>query len=440
MSMMVRSASPVYIRRIASLTSGQALEARGTDARDGRRMSMSNPLQDPGFFRNPYPTFAALRNASPVQKVPGGGDRSGYLVTGYAEAREAFADPRLSKDTQRFFAGRETGRNLHPAVSHSMLATDPPQHTRLRSLVTKAFTTGAVARLRPYIASVTDELLDAWAPGKQTDVIESLAVPLPVTVICQLLGVPEADRAAVRAWSNELFAAGQPERIDSASHAVAGYLADLIASKRRAPDDSLLNDLIRARDGQDRLSEDELVSLAVLLLVAGHETTTNLIGNGLLALLKTPDSLHRLRKEPDLVDAAVDELLRLDSPVSIATFRFTTEAISLGGTEIPAGSPVLIAPGAANRDPARFTEPDRLDLDRALARDRDRDRDTRGHLAFGHGIHRCLGAPLARAEGEIAFRTIVTRFPRLRLAVPTSELEWRHTRLVRGLRSLPVLP
>ncbi|MFJ1702124.1 cytochrome P450 [Kitasatospora sp. NPDC088346] len=391
---------------------------------------MSNPLQDPGFLRDPYPTFAALRSASPVQKVPGGGGRSSYLVTGYAEAREAFTHPHLSKDTAAFFAGKDTGRNLHPAVSQSMLATDPPQHTRLRSLVTKAFTPGAVARLRPYIASVADELLDQWVPGEPTDAIESLAVPLPVTVICQLLGVPNADRAAVRTWSNELFAAGQPERIDSASHAVAGYLADLIAAKRRTPDDSLLDDLIRARDGEDRLSEDELVSLAVLLLVAGHETTTNLIGNGLLALLRTPDSWHRLCEEPDLVDAAVDELLRFDSPVSMATFRFATQSISLGGTEIPAGSPVLIAPGAANRDPARFPDPDRLDLDR----------NTKGHLAFGHGIHRCLGAPLARTEGGIALRALVTRFPQLRLAVPAEELEWRHTRLMRGPVSLPILP
>ncbi|MFI9328960.1 cytochrome P450 [Kitasatospora sp. NPDC052868] len=391
---------------------------------------MGNPLQDPGFFRDPYPAFAALRSVSPVQEVPGAGGRSSYLVTGYAEAREAFTDPRLSKDTAAFFAGKDTGRNLHPAVSRSMLATDPPQHTRLRSLVTKAFTPGAVARLRPYIATVTDELLDAWVPGEPVDAIEGLAVPLPVTVICQLLGVPDADRAAVRTWSNELFAAGQPDRIDSASHAVAGFMADLIAAKRRTPDDSLLDDLIRARDGEDRLGEDELVSLAVLLLVAGHETTTNLIGNGLLALLRTPDSLQRLRDEPGLVDPAVDELLRLDPPVSTATFRFTTEAVSLGGTEIPAGCPVLIAPGAANRDPARFPDPDRLDLDR----------DARGQLAFGHGIHRCLGAPLARAEGEIALRRIATRFPRLRLAVPGAELHWRHTRLMRGLESLPVLP
>ncbi|MFG2818519.1 cytochrome P450 [Kitasatospora sp. NPDC048365] len=391
---------------------------------------MSNPLQDPEFLRNPYPTFAALRSASPVQQVPGGGGRSSYLVTGHAEAREAFADPRLSKDTARFFAGRDTGRNLHPAVSRSMLATDPPQHTRLRGLVAKSFTSGAVARLQPYIESVTDELLDAWVPGDRTDAVASLAAPLPVTVICQLLGVPEADRTAVRSWSNDLFAAGRPDRIDAASHAVADYLAGLVAAKRRSPDDSLLTELIRVRDGGDRLGEDELVSLAALLLVAGHETTTNLIGNGLLALLRTPEALRRLHRNPDLVGTAVDELLRLDSPVSTATFRFATEDITLGGTEIPAGSPVLIAPGAANRDPARFPEPDRLDLDR----------DTTGHLAFGHGIHRCLGAPLARAEATVALRALLARFPAIRLAVPAEDLEWRHTRLMRGLVSLPVLP
>lgn len=338
--------------------------ADDTDSRDGVRTTMANLLQDPEFFQNPYPTYAALRSLGPVQPVPAGNGPARYLVTGYAEARAAFTDQRLSKDTARFFAGKDTGRNLHPAVSHSMLATDPPQHTRLRGLVTKAFTPGAIAKLRPYIESVVDEYLDNWTAGERVDAMESLAVPLPVTVICQMLGVPEADRAQVRAWSNDLFAAGQPERIDSASHAVAGYLADLIDARRRTPDDGLLTDLIRARDGQDRLSEDELVSLAVLLLVAGHETTTNLIGNGLLALLRTPELFHQLCEQPHLVGATVDELLRLDSPVSIATFRFATETISIGGAQIPAGSPVLISAGAANRDPGRFAEPDRLDLNR----------------------------------------------------------------------------
>ncbi|PGH49703.1 cytochrome P450 [Streptomyces sp. Ru87] len=390
---------------------------------------MSDPLQDSRFFQNPYETYARLRAGAPVQKVPtGSGGRYSYLVTGYAEAREAFADPRLSKDTARFFAGQPSRRNLHPAVSQTMLASDPPQHTRLRRLVAGAFTKGTVEGLRPYIQQVTNGLLDSWEQHGQADLVEDLAVPLPVTVICEMLGVPEADRLDVRQWSNDLFAAGEPDRIDTASHEVADYMTALVEAKRRSPDDSLLHDLIAARDGDDRLSEDELVSLAVLLLVAGHETTTNFIGNAALALLQTPKVLARMRDAPELIRPLLDELLRYDSPVGIATFRYSTEELTLGGVQIPAGVPVLIAPGAANRDPDRFPEPDRLDPDR----------DAAGHLAFGHGIHRCVGAPLARAEGEIALRTLFGRFPRLRLKVPAEELEWRRTRLMRGMVALPV--
>jgi len=390
---------------------------------------VTDPLQDPRFFADPYPTYARLRNAAPVQQVPtGSAGRFSYLVTGYAEAREAFTDPRLSKNTARFFAGRLSDRDLHPAVSQNMLATDPPEHARLRALVTKAFSTGAVAKLRPCIAGLVDELLDAWPEHGPVDLVAGLAVPLPVTVICEMLAVPEADREQVHAWSGELFAAGDPRRIDVASQAVGTYMTDLVAARRGFPGESLLDDLIAVRDGQDRLTEDELVSLAVLLLVAGHETTTNFIGNAALALLQHPESLARLKAEPELFGTALDELLRFDSPVWIATFRYSAEALTLGGTDIPAGVPVLIAPGAANRDPARFPDPDRVDLDRGAP----------GHLAFGHGIHRCLGAPLARAEGELALRAVFARFPDVRLARPVEQLEWRHTRLTRGLTSLPV--
>ncbi|MFD5074398.1 cytochrome P450 [Streptomyces sp. NPDC058371] len=390
---------------------------------------MSNPLQGPEFHHNPYPAYAQLRSSGPVQKVPTGNGRYSYLITGYAEARAAFVDPRLSKNTARFFADQPSQRNLHPAVSRTMLATDPPQHARLRRLVTQAFTRGTVDRLRPYIQQVTTELVDAFLPDGRADLVEDLAVPLPVTVICHMLGVPEADRPAVRRWSNDLFAAGQPARIDAASHDLAEFMAGLVETKRRAPDDSLLTDLIAARDGRDALDESELVSLAVLLLVAGHETTTNLIGNATLALLQHPDSLAQLREAPELMGTVLDELLRFDSPVGIATFRYSTESLTLGGTDIPPGVPVLIAPGAANRDPAHFPDPDRLDLDR----------EAKDHLAFGHGIHRCLGAPLARAEAEIALDTLLTRCGRLRLAVPAEDLQWRHTRLMRGLESLPVV-
>ncbi|MBC2874274.1 MULTISPECIES: cytochrome P450 family protein [Streptomyces] len=391
---------------------------------------MSDPLSSPEFLRDPYPFYDELRAASPVRRTatgPGGGP--GYLVTGYAEAKAAFTEPGLSKDTARFFAGRPSGRDLHPAVARTMLATDPPEHTRLRRLVTEAFTAGAVDRLRPYLRDTVDRLLDALPDGGEADLVAGLAVPLPVAVICRLLGVPEADRARVRAWSDDLFAAGRPERIDAASHAVAGYLAGLVEAKRRAPDDSLLSGLVAVRDTDgDRLGEEELVSLAVLLLIAGHETTTNFIGNAVLALLRHPELVDRVRAEPDRTGEVLEELLRYDSPVGIATFRYTTRPVTLGGTEIPAGVPVLISPGAANRDPARYPRPDRPDPDRGA----------RGHLAFGHGVHRCPGASLALAEAETAVRALLARFPGLRLAVGADELRWRRTRLMRGLEALPV--
>ncbi|MFJ5224874.1 cytochrome P450 [Streptomyces sp. NPDC088400] len=390
---------------------------------------MSNSLQDPYFLRDPYPAYAKLRSTSPVQAIPtGSGGHNSYLVTGYAEARQALGDPRLSKDTAAFFADKPSRRNLHPAVAQTMLAGDPPRHTRLRRLVTKAFTTGAVTQLRPYIAQVTDALLDHWPAGGEADLVAGLAAPLPVIVICELLGVPETDRSEVQRWSAELFAAGKPDVIDAASHAMADYMASLISAKRRQPGDALLDRLISARDGEDQLSEDELVSLAVLLLVAGHETTTNFVGNAVLALLQHPTELERLRDNPDRVPTALDELLRFDSPISTATFRYATEDITLGDTPIPAGAPVQVAPGAANRDPERFPSPDQLDLGREAG----------GHLAFGHGIHRCLGAPLAKAEAEIALRALLIRFPRMRLSVPSDQLRWRHTRLMRGLASLPL--
>ncbi|MDH6455388.1 MULTISPECIES: cytochrome P450 [unclassified Streptomyces] len=391
---------------------------------------MTDPTQDPRFLQDPYPTYAAMRSSCPVQPLPtGSGGHPGYVVTGYAEAREALGDARLSKDTAAFFAGKKSRRRLHPAVAHTMLATDPPRHTRLRKVVTKAFTNGAVAQLRPFIARVTDELLDQWPVGERFDFVAALAVPLPVIVICELLGVPAGDRPAVRRWSGELFAAGRPDVIDAASHSMADYMTGLVAAKRLDPGDCLLDRLIAARDGAERLSEEELVSLAVLLLVAGHETTTNFLGNAALALLQRPAELDRLRQDPDDVPAVLDELLRFDSPVSTATFRYTTEAVTLGGVDIPAGMPVLVALGAANRDPVRFPSPDLLDLDR----------DAAAHLGFGHGIHRCVGAPLAKAEAEIALRAVLTRFPGIRLAVPSDRLRWRRTRLVRGLAALPVV-
>ncbi|GJF33376.1 cytochrome P450 [Kitasatospora sp. NE20-6] len=392
---------------------------------------MASPFADPAFHRNRYPTYTALRDTSPVVRIPMDGAGTATVVTGYDAARQAFTAP-LSKDTGAYFADKPSRRSLHPAVARTMLATDPPEHTRLRRLVTKAFTSAVVDGLRPYIRSLAEQLVSRWEPGTEADLIGDLAAPLPVIVICQLLGVPPADRDAIRGWSTDLFATGDHDRIDSASHALADCMTGLIAAKRISPDRSLLSGLIAVRDSDSgRLGEDELLSLAVLLLVAGHETTTAAIGNAVLALLQHPDELQHLVTDPHRIPTAVDELLRYDSPVSIATWRWAPEPVQLGGRETPAGSPVFVCPGAANRDPARFADPDRLDLGRP---------DSAGHLAFGHGIHRCVGAPLAHAEIEIVLRVLLGRFPGLQLAAPPDQLSWRHSRLVRGLASLPVRP
>ncbi|MFF8900377.1 cytochrome P450 [Streptomyces lydicus] len=390
-----------------------------------------NPLESAGFSRDPYPLLAALRSQGPVQRMPTGNGRTTWVVTGWAEARAALADARLSKDTARYFADRPSNRRLAPAVSRSMLATDPPHHGRLRKLAMTAFTPAAVARLAPRIRALAEELADALAARGSGDLIEEFAVPLPIAVISELLGVPEAERAAVRTWSNDLFAAAAPETVDRASHALSDYMTGLIASRRAAPGDDVLSGLIAARDEADRLSEAELVSLAVLLVVAGHETTTHLIGNGMLALLKDGALRARLRAEPALLPVAVEEFLRHDAPLTLATFRYATEPVELGGARIAAGEVVLVSPGAANRDPARFAAPDEVRLDRPDQAGR--------HLSFGHGPHHCLGAPLARLEARIAFEVLLTRFADIRPAsADWDELEWRRTRLMRGLVGLPV--
>ncbi|MFB7262224.1 cytochrome P450 [Streptomyces nojiriensis] len=387
-----------------------------------------DPLRDPRFFADPYPTYDRLREGCPVRRIPtGSGGHHAYLITGHAEAREAFTDPRLSKDTARFFADRPSNRDLHPAISRNMLASDPPVHTRHRRVATRLFTTGRVRELRPFINRVVDDLTATWRPGTDIDLVADLAVPLPVTVVCELLGVPEADRATLAARSHDLFDATDTERVDAASHHIGDYLTHLVDTARATPGDGPLHSLLRDCDAGG-LDRDETVSLAALLLVAGHETTTHFIGNALLALMRQPDALARLREAPELIPTALDELLRFDSPVSVATFRHSTEDLRVGGFDIPAGFPVLIAPGAANRDPSAFADPNHLDLDR----------DAGAHLSFGHGIHRCPGAPLARAEAEIALRTLLTRFPATRLAAPATSLPWRRTRLTRGLTTLPL--
>jgi cytochrome P450 len=392
---------------------------------------------DQGLRNDPYPLYAKVRDDGPVREVRLVDGRRAWLVTRYDEALQMLSDARLSKDFRRL---GEANPELGPSpqvpplfVGRSMLNTDPPDHTRLRTLVSGAFTTRRVEALRGRIGEIADSLLDEMATREGVvDLIAEFAFPLPITVIGELLGVPLEDWTALRGWFTTLVSSGPlVAREGSAKEAAAslfGYLVQLLDAKRAAPRDDLLSSLIGARDGERRLDDQELIATTFLLIVAGHETTVNLIANGTVALLCNPDQLAALRADLSMVPSAVEELLRYDGPVQHATFRFTTEAVDVGGITIPANQRVLVLLAAANRDPARFSDPDRLDLRRT---------DNR-HLGFGHGIHFCLGAQLARLEGQVALGSLLQRFRYLRLAVPPQELTWRHDLVLRGLSTLPV--
>ncbi|WP_418959905.1 cytochrome P450 family protein [Streptomyces tritici] len=378
------------------------------------------------FTANPYPYYAKLRAAGPVHRVrlPDGAEV--WLVVGHEEARAALNDPRLSKSPSVL------GLTMldEEVIGPNLLVVDPPDHTRLRKLVAGEFTGRRVEALRPRVQRLTDELLDAMAPAGRADLVDALAFPLPIIVICELLGIPPEDRDTFRRWSNEVVTPSGAGAEAEAVHGLASYLDELIEAKRASgPADDLLSALVaaRAEDG-DRLTLPELRGLAYLLLIAGHETTVNLIATAVRALLTHPEQLAAFRAEPALLDGVVEETLRWDGPVETATYRFSREALTLGGTEIPAYEPVLVSLASGDRDPERFADPDRFDVRR----------DPRGHLAFGHGIHYCLGAPLARLEAGIALRSLLDRFPRLALDAEPGEWEWLPGVLIRGVRRLPV--
>ena len=380
-----------------------------------------------GFTEDPHPVYAELRALGPVHRVrlpPPDEHHETWLVVGYEEARAALADPRLAKDGSRIGV-RFLDEEL---IGKYLLIADPPQHTRLRGLIAREFTMRRVEALRPRVQEITDALLDAMLPQGRADLVESFAYPLPLTVICELLGVPEIDRAGFRALSTEAVAPVSAESEYEAFVQLAAYLTDLIEDKRRAgPADDLLSSLIRttAEDG-DRLSPEELRGMAFVLLVAGHETTVNLLTSGVHALLTHPEQLAALRADMTLLDGAVEEMLRYEGPVENATFRFAAEPLDIGGTEVAAGDPVMIGLTAADRDGVKYPAPDRFDIRR----------DARGHVAFGHGIHYCLGAPLARLEARVALRSLLERCPDLALdGLPRG---WLSGMLMRGVRNLPV--
>ena len=392
------------------------------------------PLDD-AFMQDPYPIYEQLRRVGPVRRATLPRGLTVWLVTRYADARAALSSPSLGKNSKvaselfrHHIADHGDASAFPSALAMHMLNSDPPDHTRMRTLVNKAFTARTVARLRPRIEEITEELLAGMAGQDTVELLDAFAFPLPITVICELLGVPDADRGEFRSLSNTVLSQVPREELQRASAGMARYLSSLIERKRNHPGDDLLTALIEVRDHGDRLDEVELVAMAFLLMVAGHETTVNLIGNGVLALLRDPDQLAALRADPTLLPGAIEEFLRFESPVNLATTRFTTEPLVLGDVVIPEGEFVLVSLGSANRDAERFPDADRLDVTRKPA----------GHVAFGHGIHYCVGAPLARLEGQVAIGRLIARFPQLRLAAPPDELVWRNSTLIRGLLSLPV--
>ncbi|GHE79067.1 cytochrome P450 [Streptomyces longispororuber] len=379
------------------------------------------------FAGNPYAAYRLLREQGPVHRVTIADYGEVWAVVGYEEARAALADPRLSSDPSHGAPGGD-GVGVFLQAMHQM---DPPEHTRLRKLVATDFTARRVRALRPRIQAITDDLLDKALPLGRTDLIASLALPLATTVICELLGIPDADRETFHGWAAECACPADAEARAAAAGATAEYLTGLVAAKRRegSGDDVLSALACTTADEGDRLSAEELLSMAFLLFFAGHETTLHLIGNGVLALLRHPDQLDALRADWDLLDGAVEELMRYDGPVMHAPLRYTTEPVDVAGTTVPAGQPVVVVLAAASRDPRRFPEPDRFDIRR----------DARGHLGLSHGVHHCLGGPLARAETSIALRSVFERCPRIALDTDPAGLVW-HSRpsWLRGLRHLPV--
>lgn len=415
------------------------------------------------FATDPYPAYAWLRENSPVHwtKLPSGVEA--WLVTRYEDARRALADQRLSKNPDRHDvradehsmhgrSGKRSGKLAHakgktgiPGERTAELMThllniDPPDHTRLRRLVSKAFTPRRTAEFAPRVQELTDRLIDDFAAKGEADLIHDFAFPLPIYAICDLLGVPREDQDDFRDWAGMMLRHSKPGHAGGPRGGVGrsvkkmrGYLADLIHRKRAHPGDDLISGLIRAGDHGEHLTENEAAAMAFIILFAGFETTVNLIGNGMFALLRHPEQRALLQRsleagETGLLATGVEELLRYDGPVELATWRFATEPLTLGGQRIATGDPVLVVLAAADRDPERFMDPDTLDLSR---------RDNQ-HLGYGHGIHYCLGAPLARVEGQTALATLLTRLPDVRLAGESSDLRWRGGLIMRGLRTLPV--
>ena len=390
-----------------------------------------NDLFSPTEVDARHAAYARLARLGPLQPVVMPHGSKAWLVTGYEEARALLTDPRVMKlsPSHGAFAKRlppEVARGIH----HHMLYSNPPDHTRLRRLVSGAFTKRRVEHMAPYVEKLTDSLLDGLDTTVPIDLVAQFSYPIPMAVITALLGIPDRAAADFRRWTAPLMS---PELVGydayaSAATSLLGMLRELVDSKRRRPSDDLLSDLIHERDGDDRLTEDELTSMSYLLVLAGHETTVNLITNTVLALVRHPDQLARLRSAPDIIDAVIEEALRFDGPLQNTMPFKAVVPVEVGDVAIPAGDLLFVSIMAANRDPRRFEEPDLLDVSR----------EQKSHVAFGHGVHHCLGAPLARLEARIAVAKLVERFPDIDLAVPVAELARTPSVTMNALDTLPV--
>src|SRR5690242_8070386 len=377
----------------------------------------------------PVPDIVTISGGRPVfpAELPDG--RIVWLVSGYENVRQMIIDQRFSRALAVAPGQAQPGFEMFAAGSINGM--DPPGHTRLRKLVASAFTARRVEALRPRVTAIVNQLIDTMAGRPQpVDLVAGFSLPLPAQVICEMLGVPAADLGQFHAWSDTILGDWQrdADEIMTALAQMYGYFGSLIESKRARPADDLMSALIAARDHADRLSEHELTAMGCILLIGGHETTANQINMSLLLLFDHPDQVARLRADPGLIPAAVEELLRYVRLGSLPPARVTTEDVQIGGVVIPAGETVIPLFGTANRDPSVFTAPDRLDVTR----------DAASHLTFGAGVHHCLGAQLARVELQEAYRGLIGRLPGLRLAVPASDLEFKPGMAIHSLRELPV--
>jgi cytochrome P450 len=391
-------------------------------------------LFTPEFHADPYHIYQEMREEGHILELP---DMGSFIATGFEEVQTILRDARFKSgfsrsdnEYDRQWAARSP--TTFEFFRRNMLGSNPPDHTRLRGLVSRAFTPRMVERLRPRVESIVAKLLDGVQPRGKMDVVRDFAYPLPLTVIAELLGVPAEDREKLKRWSQPftrildgMTREAHLEEAEAAAHEMNAYFRAQFARHRERPGDDLIDALLSAHDESDRLSEDELLATCILLLVAGHETTTNLVGNGLLALLRQRGEWERLRRRPELAASAVEECLRYDAPVQF-TSRRPWDDVEIFGQRIPGDMEIVLVLGAAHRDPARFEDPDRLDVGRS----------DNAHLAFGQGIHFCLGASLARLEASVAFRTLVQRFPEMELACET--VDYRPGFAIRALESLPV--